>query len=151
MRIALLHPLSFGLDAAGPAAAEGGFIPLQYLELVKIDSVEQVENGDDAGGAPDAHVSPPGTLSSASRAPGSSSSRFGFERPPVRFAGGGFVKSRPGREPNQEDYLELLRVAEVLDALNQVEGNVLQQRSQDLLSYEEYLNLSQAQQASAAG
>eukprot|EP01050_Picozoa_sp_SAG11_P014806 SAG11_NODE_1861_length_4155_cov_8.828156_2_plen_70_part_00 len=34
--------------------------------------------------------------------------------------GGGFVKSRPGREASQDDYLELLRVAEVLDALNQV-------------------------------
>lgn len=43
------------------------------------------------------------------------------------------MKARPGREPSQDDYLELLRVAEVLDALNQVEGNVLQQRSQELV------------------
>ena len=51
---------------------------------------------------------------------------FRLAKPGLRYAGGGFAKAKPEREHSQEDYVELLRVAEVLEALNAVEGAVLQ-------------------------
>ena len=65
---------------------------------------------------------------------------FKLSKPAARFAGGGFAKTKPERQHGQEDYVELLRVAEVLEALNAVEGAVLQEHATDeLMSYEQYL------------
>ena len=115
---------------SGPAPLEGGFVPLQYLELVKMD------------GMPDVQPSPEPELGKTlggrnrlgmQQSSMTASGKFDLDRPRVKFAGGGFVKQRPGREPSHDDYLELLRVAEVLDALNQVEGGVLQVPRRPLL------------------
>eukprot|EP01043_Picozoa_sp_COSAG02_P047712 COSAG02_NODE_4602_length_5176_cov_2.578885_3_plen_566_part_00 len=122
---------------SGPKAPSGFPVPLQYLELVRVGS---------SGSVPDLGA----TSTSSSLGVGlgetgetfsAASGGFRVAKPGLRYAGGGFAKTKPEREHTQEDYVELLRVAEVLDALNAVEGAVLQEHADDeLMSYEQYLH-----------
>lgn len=139
-----------GQDAvlpSGPRAPVGHSIPLQYLELVRLE--DQIEAGvGDGGGS--------GRALGASGPIVDQFNPLALAKPGMRYAGGGFAKSRSQKEHTEQDYVELLRVAEVLEALNAVEGAVLHEQPlgvtgssgtiggalaqpQELLSYEEYL------------
>lgn len=121
---------------SGPKAPAGFPVPLQYLELVRVGS-----SATDLGAT--STSSGLGVGEGIGETAGSTATSGGFRlaKPGLRYAGGGFAKSKPERQHSQEDYVELLRVAEVLDALNAVEGAVLQEHADDeLMSYEQYLN-----------
>ena len=114
---------------SGPAAPSGFPVPLQYLELVRMNSTGSVP---ELGATSGSDVLEPGAEGVGAG--------FKLSKPAARFAGGGFAKTKPERQHGQEDYVELLRVAEVLEALNAVEGAVLQEHATDeLMSYEQYL------------
>ena len=123
---------------SGPKAPSGFPVPLQYLELVRVGKSGSIP---DLGATSTSSLSLGGGVGMGETAGSSLSGGFRVSKPGLRFAGGGFAKSRPEREHTQEDYVELLRVAEVLDALNAVEGAVLQEHAEDeLMSYEQYLH-----------
>ena len=122
---------------SGPKAPSGFPVPLQYLELVRVGKSGSIP---DLGATSTSSVSLGGGVGMGETAGSSLSGGFRVSKPGLRFAGGGFAKSKPEREHSQEDYVELLRVAEVLEALNAVEGAVLQEHAEDeLMSYEQYL------------
>ena len=122
---------------SGPKAPSGFPVPLQYLELVRVGN---------SGSVPDLGATSTSSslgvgLSETSATYSTASGGFRVAKPGLRYAGGGFAKTKPEREHTQEDYVELLRVAEVLDALNAVEGAVLQEHADDeLMTYEQYLH-----------
>jgi hypothetical protein len=122
---------------SGPKAPSGFPVPLQYLELVRVGSSGSVP---DLGATSTSSTLGVG-LGETGETYNTASGGFRVAKPGLRYAGGGFAKTKPEREHTKEDYVELLRVAEVLDALNAVEGAVLQQHADDeLMSYEQYLH-----------
>ena len=122
---------------SGPKAPAGFPVPLQYLELVRMGSSGSVADL----GATSTSTSSLGMAGMGDTAGSTGTAGFRLAKPALRYAGGGFAKAKPEREHSQEDYVELLRVAEVLDALNAVEGAVLQEHANDeLMSYEQYLH-----------
>eukprot|EP01043_Picozoa_sp_COSAG02_P069445 COSAG02_NODE_11899_length_1633_cov_1.062581_1_plen_432_part_10 len=114
---------------SGPKAPSGFPVPLQYLELVRVGNSGSVPDLGATSTSSSLGVSLGETGGTYSTASGG----FRVAKPGLRYAGGGFAKTKPEREHTQEDYVELLRVAEVLDALNAVEGAVLQEHADDEL------------------